>query len=165
MGAPENSGTKVYTTLVEYSVATGQPTGRIKPNIPTDPDYIAPSTDLSTCPLPGDPVIPYIDIAVSIQSGFAATIELLFGTANISTDVTGTWHVVDRTYDGALFEIGTAPYDYKVTIVYNSGLIKTVNTSGVKNIYIPGPFVRITSITIASDEGDYDEDYSDDYLN
>lgn len=50
--APQNTGFKAWTTLEEYNVATGQTTGRTKPNDPADPDYAPPVYDPDTCPLP-----------------------------------------------------------------------------------------------------------------
>lgn len=46
-----NSGQKAYRRLEEYFTGTGQPTGNVKSNIPGDPDYIAPETDLNFCPI------------------------------------------------------------------------------------------------------------------
>lgn len=161
----ENNGTVVYTSLIEYNVRTNLPTGRIKANIPTDPNYIAPATDLSLCSVPGTPDVPTIDIVVNIQEGFSVNIELLFGTANVSTEVSGTWTVVDRTYDGILFQLSTTPVSYIVKVVYNNGLEKHVNATGVKNIYIPGPFNQISLISVLSNEGDFDADWNDDYFN
>lgn len=46
-----NTGRKIYTTLKEVYVDDGMPTGRVKPNLPNDPNYISPPTDLEKCPL------------------------------------------------------------------------------------------------------------------
>lgn len=48
-----NSGLKIYAYLIEVNDRTGQPTGRIKNNLATDPDYIPPVEDLTMCPLVG----------------------------------------------------------------------------------------------------------------
>lgn len=48
----ENTGQKGFAILIQMSTLTGQPTGVTKPNIPSDPDYIPPVTDLDACPLP-----------------------------------------------------------------------------------------------------------------
>jgi len=47
-----NTGYQAYTTLEQYYVATGLPTGTTKPNTIGDPDYVAPVLDLVDCPLP-----------------------------------------------------------------------------------------------------------------
>lgn len=46
-----NTGTKIVLTLKEINQGTGDPTGNTKPNDSSDPDYIPPSTDLTTCPI------------------------------------------------------------------------------------------------------------------
>lgn len=45
-----NTGLKLYSILIEINDRTGQPTGRTKPNLPNDPDYIAPVIDREACP-------------------------------------------------------------------------------------------------------------------
>ena len=47
-----NTGYQAYTTLEQYYVLTGLPTGVTKPNVPSDPDYVAPVLNLIDCPLP-----------------------------------------------------------------------------------------------------------------
>jgi hypothetical protein len=47
-----NTGYQAYTTLEQYYVLTGLPTGVTKPNDPGDPDYVAPVLNLIDCPLP-----------------------------------------------------------------------------------------------------------------
>lgn len=44
------TGRVIYQTLIQYDVATGQPTGVVKPNTSGDPDYIAPFIDETACP-------------------------------------------------------------------------------------------------------------------
>lgn len=46
-----NTGRKIYTELVEVTSYTGQLTGRTKPNVPSDPDYIPPQQNTSSCPI------------------------------------------------------------------------------------------------------------------
>ena len=46
----ENTGLFIYTNLIEIDAVTGLPTGITKPNVPSDPDYIAPFVSLD-CPL------------------------------------------------------------------------------------------------------------------
>ncbi|SHL14750.1 hypothetical protein SAMN05444266_102209 [Chitinophaga jiangningensis] len=45
-----NTGKKQYALLVQYSSTTGLPTGVVKPNVPGDPDYVAPVEDATGCP-------------------------------------------------------------------------------------------------------------------
>lgn len=46
-----NTGRLIYTTLIEVDAETNEPTGNVKPNIPSDPDYIPPSYNMSVCPV------------------------------------------------------------------------------------------------------------------
>lgn len=165
MSAPVNNGEKIFTLLAEYNARTGEPTGRTKPNVPADPNYIAPTTDLVACPLPGDPVIPTIDVTVVIGPEFAATFNLLFGIDHVETSVAGIWTITDRVYDGIIFEVTTAPEAYTLRIDYASGVsYKQTNNAGVVNTFIPGPFDQITQVSIVSNVGDFNNDWNPDYL-
>lgn len=46
-----NTGRKIYTTLIEVYEGTLIPTGRTKPNLPNDPNYQPPVTDIDKCPI------------------------------------------------------------------------------------------------------------------
>jgi hypothetical protein len=46
-----NTGYLAHTILIQHSSLTGLPTGLQKPNIPTDPNYVAPTVDHNTCPV------------------------------------------------------------------------------------------------------------------
>lgn len=48
----ENTGYFIVTVLEEIDIVTGLPTGRIKDNLPDDPDYIPPYIDYDACPIP-----------------------------------------------------------------------------------------------------------------
>lgn len=52
-----NTGRLICTELVEVDIETGELTGRVKPNLPEDPDYIPPIEDPQTCPIPTEPII------------------------------------------------------------------------------------------------------------
>lgn len=166
MQPPVNDGTKVYTLLVEYNIRTGQPTGRTKPNVPSDPNYIPPVEDLINCPLPGEPVIPYRDIVVNLL-GFTATVKLQYGVSYVERSINGTWSVVDRTYDGVLFEITTNVVpSYILQVKYNdNSSTKQIEANGTGSFFIPGPLSAISHILIISNTGDYNEDYNEDYSN
>ncbi|SEW37513.1 hypothetical protein [Chitinophaga arvensicola] len=82
-----NTGKKHYALLVQYSTATGLPTGVVKPNNPSDPDYVAPVEDLESCPAPpqitthfeinnlcADPILTDILFAVYTASGRTGTV-------------------------------------------------------------------------------------------
>lgn len=46
-----NTGYVIYQNLEEYNVDTNVATGNVKPNDPSDPDYVAPVEDLQACPV------------------------------------------------------------------------------------------------------------------
>lgn len=48
----KNTGQKEWLTLQEYSSETNLRTGRLKNNLPSEPEYVAPVTDEFYCPLP-----------------------------------------------------------------------------------------------------------------
>lgn len=54
----DNTGYVVVSTLEEYNVNTGDPTGVTKMNTPSDPDYIPPYVDVVECPPTYDMVCP-----------------------------------------------------------------------------------------------------------
>jgi hypothetical protein len=51
MASSSNTGKKITLTLKQVYVRNGTTTGVTKPNIPSDPDYVVPSDDLSSCPV------------------------------------------------------------------------------------------------------------------
>jgi hypothetical protein len=46
-----NTGVKIYRFLKEVNIVSGLPTGLVKPNVSSDPDYVAPVADYATCPI------------------------------------------------------------------------------------------------------------------
>lgn len=50
-GSGDRTGEVSFSTLAEYDVLNEEYTGVTKPNIDTDPDYIAPYEDLDICPI------------------------------------------------------------------------------------------------------------------
>lgn len=168
MSEPRNTGDKVFTVLVEINTRTGLPTGRTKPNIPSDPNYIAPSEDLDLCPIPGDPVIPTIDVLVDLSTGFtSANVKLNYGSLDIDRNTSGTWTITDRTYDSILFEIPTlGSPEFTVQIEYGVSQVKKIeHIEVIGNFFIIGPFVNITKISIIPTAGDFNDDYNDDFYN
>lgn len=76
-----NTGYKVYNTLEEYDTATGVATGNTKPNVDTDPDYVAPVYDTTTCPIP--------DIEAPVVAN-------LTGTGITETSIDLSWSASDN---------------------------------------------------------------------
>lgn len=68
------TGYKAYTTLEEYDTLTGLATGNTKPNIDSDPDYVAPILDELACPIGAE----YIKIATLDTSRGSQTINFIF---------------------------------------------------------------------------------------
>lgn len=165
MSVSVNNGEKVYTLLVEYNLSNGLPTGRVKPNLPSDPDYIASLIDYEVCPLP-EPYVPETeDVIVEIAEDYEVTIKLQFSTSHIDTSAAGTWNIVKRIYDSVVFEV-VAPNStsqYTAKIEYGSGQFKQVESVGDNNLFLRGPFEDITKISISSNVGDYNADYNPDY--
>jgi hypothetical protein len=164
MSTPVNNGLKIYTLLVEYSTLTGIPTGRTKPNVPSDPDYIDPVEDLTTCPIDGE--LSTMDILVDMETGFTATIKLNYGMAQLTRSTSGTWTVPTRTYDSIIFNVTVSPTTkYIVRVTYNSGLVKELIVTNIGGIFVNGPFPAITKLEILStDLGDYNNDYGSDFF-
>lgn len=71
-----NTGKKNYNTLVEVYTDTGLSTGNTKPNLPTDPDYIAPVIDLVTCTPDNPTVITVNTIQVQFLNSSTQSIAL-----------------------------------------------------------------------------------------
>jgi hypothetical protein len=73
------TGLKIVTTLQQVDANNGNaPTGLTKPNIPSDANYIQPSTDLTSCP-----IITNLDCPVDLVTSFnGATLFYEFSIAN-----------------------------------------------------------------------------------
>lgn len=61
-----NTGKKSFSTLTQVYLDTGVATGTTKSNLNTDPDYIAPVVDETTCPPPAPPVTSINRIEVTV---------------------------------------------------------------------------------------------------
>lgn len=59
---------KIYNKLLEVESDTGIPTGNIKDNLPSDPDYIGPSEDNNVCPVYFTEWVPDEDTAYCEQT-------------------------------------------------------------------------------------------------
>lgn len=103
-----NTGQKVFQWLIEINNVTGLPTGRRKPNDPADPDYIAPTTDYTLCPLPIPPTYSWIPLDFTCQQ--AELVQLIAQYSNFSSPFglfydspTGRFYVVDNDDVGGNF--------------------------------------------------------------
>ena len=79
-----NTGLKIYQDLEEFNSITGIATGNTKPNVDTDPDYIAPVQDLTLCPLPS---VPFDVFPKNISLGAESSNQI------ISVDGDFTWSI------------------------------------------------------------------------
>jgi hypothetical protein len=155
-----NDGYKVYTILVEYSNLTNLPTGRQKPNIPSDPNYIAPILDLISCPI----VAPQnMNIIVEIAAGFTADIGLRYGASILTRSTPGTWTVPRRTYDAVTFSVTVEPSPYICKVTYNNGLVMFTLAPGMVRVLLRGPFIAISKIEILAADGDFNNDFNNDF--
>lgn len=148
-----NNGYKKYTILIEYDGVTNQPTGRVKPNLITDPDYVPPVYDPIYCPVytTTTTTIGNTSIAVSIKTGVTTTIHAVKEAwGDYTTTVNGTWIIPNLTYDYVLFDISALTGTLTLTVTYSGGMTKSV--SGVASawkVMLPGTFNNITAITIS----------------
>lgn len=163
----QNNGVKIFTLLVEYNSRTGLATGRVKPNVPTDPHYISPVIDLLTCPT--DSIQPEMINIQTIIEGLIDPISIAFGVVYQNTFFyrvgEGVLNVVDRKYDGALFQITQLPEGmYELSIEYDQGLIQTLAIDSIGSYYIAGPFetpVRMKIIKKIS--GSFDDSFGNSF--
>lgn len=93
-----NTGVKIYRWLKEIDVNTGLPTGARKPNLPNDPDYVAPVIDLDNCPLDRKffslkwsdqdaPINQYADRSYIFDNSLNATVQKRSETYDFSIQV------------------------------------------------------------------------------
>lgn len=161
----QNNGYIAYTLLVQYSSLTGAPTGLQKPNIPSDPDYIAPVYNPTLCP----PILPdEMTIVVVIPTNFAATIKMYHGGAIDQRTTSGNWVLPKRIYDSIVFIVTSIPpvyFQYKIT--YNGGLVRLSNQLTFGSSYLAaGPFDKITKIELIHvNSGDFADDFNNDFNN
>ena len=66
-----NTGIKIYANLEQYYIDNNVATGVTKPNTIGDPDYIAPTLDLTFCPLPS--ASPSATPSISVTPSISAT--------------------------------------------------------------------------------------------
>jgi len=80
-----NTGFKSFATLEQYNVGTGVATGVTKPNSPSDPDYVPPVLDVTSCPPDADPVISINKVQLQIINSGSQFL-------NFGSIVIGAWN-------------------------------------------------------------------------
>lgn len=151
-----NTGKKKYTSLYQYDGLTNQWTGLVKPNDPSDPDYVSPIIDYNVCPTTttttttiGNQNILVVFDEVMLLS---VNIKIQKGTDEYSRNTAGTWVVPHLIYDDVVFEITgiTASYQMAVYYGFGGGQVKYFNVDAGNNwnVMLPGPFFDIAQIVI-----------------
>lgn len=161
-----NDGYKIYTQLIEYSTLTGLPTGRVKPNVPSDPNYLAPVLDASSCPI--GPIPSNQNIQVIIPFGYVVEVKIFYGAATLTRTTSGVWVVPSRTYDNVIFSVTNmgGSDSYTMRVVYNGGVdVVEVSSNVIGSMLFPGPFPGITILEIIPfpELGAYSDSFSDSY--
>lgn len=116
-----NTGDQGFNNLEQYVIATDLPTGSTKPNLNTDPDYIAPSRNIGACPI--DPQT----IQVQYFSNLVVNLVSFAGTSS----GTKTAPTVPNTENGGyVYQIPPFNQDETVLLTVNINNIGSSNTSG-----------------------------------
>lgn len=162
-----NTGIKIFTTLIEYDSITDLPTGRSKPNLPTDPHYIAPISDPSVCPIGS--VQELINVIVDFPDGYDVEFKITYGSAFATRSAAGTWQVPWRNYSGVLFNVSVKPIDaiYACYVKY----IDYGNVTKIKRYpiihngitLIPGPYFKLQEIKILQQGVAFSDDFNNSF--
>lgn len=130
-----NNGRKIVLTLRKRNTTTNTLTGDTKPNVPGDPDYIPPSTDLVNCPIDGDPlecpVVSAEEGGDNISYSFAlpagtlanpslVTVQVVLKSSAPAVIATHSYTDFDPNYYASSFT-GLAPGTYTIDIVLKDG--------------------------------------------
>lgn len=119
----DNTGYYTYATLQQFYTDNGAATGITKPNVDTDPDYIAPIYDESVCP-----IHLYVLINSKFQSTPSGICEIGFnsGVYANSSDVTAGLPIGTVLYTDSGLSI---PVGFGYYVI--SGIVNSVNSGGV----------------------------------
>src|ERR1700744_1552994 len=122
------NGYKKYQILVQYDACTNQPTGIVKPNLPTDPDYVAPVYDPVMCPpetttTSTTTTLALINVDVILSTNVSG-LSAVRGSNTYSISETGSWNIpnyVDYIEFQIASGVGVDGVDLTLTITYNGG--------------------------------------------
>jgi hypothetical protein len=160
-----NTGDLADTTLQEYNTSTNIPTGTEKPNVDTDPDYIAPSADTNSCPIgPPQTQLNYdfkLEVA-KVEFRVGSNPDFYYAPA-VANTYNGSYVYVmalprftdtmvtikAKTLDGSNT---TGIVKARVTYVDGNGATQIVNFNLTNNIEtaLPQTFQNITSVYISN---------------
>lgn len=135
----DNTGNLITLTLQEVNEITLTPTGDTKPNIPSDPDYIAPVEDTITCPITTDLACPtdgvrtfssgtvYYEFAIPSTVRFNPSVDniAIYAYNTVTSNRVGSPTVIsDPTltnfYSGSFTSLGVQ--NHTVEVVYRSNI-------------------------------------------
>lgn len=94
-----NTGRKITVTLKEVYQDDLSPTGNTKPNDIDDPDYIAPSEDLTACPVTYSTACPNLAYATNLESGSVIFEYAVPSSALLNPTITSIKTVLAGTID------------------------------------------------------------------
>lgn len=149
-----NTGKKKYSILIEYDGYTKEPTGRIKPNIPSDPDYVAPVIDLIACPVTTTTTTTIGNRTIQVtfpEEMFLLNIRLKKGEDIEFTRTTaGNWLVQNLIYDSFIFEITGITDKYNIQVLYGNSEEQNFDVDNGQNwnVLLEGLFFNITQIIV-----------------
>lgn len=138
-----NTGIKIYTILKERRLDTGEFTGRTKPNVETDPDYVAPVTDTNFCPLPIIPPVVYN--AKWIGEEETATCEINFNTNDIGFLVIDINNLPSQA--NILLEVDNSTGTNINDLVYSSNNFSPYGVSVQNNWMIASDYINTVNLT------------------
>ncbi len=138
-----NTGRKIVTTLKDQDSSTGTDLGHTKPNVVSDPDYIAPYIDTTDCPVTYTTTCPAfigtgltgsatyeanIDNSVVTNPALASvTFRLMDGVSTLHT-TTYTFPTAPPNYFTETFSVAAGSYTFFADYKNSSNVIITTCT-------------------------------------
>lgn len=128
-----NNGLKGWVTLEQYNTDTLAPTGTTKPNIDSDPDYVAPVEDLVTCPI--GPPMTNVTYGSELDVG---KVEFLWpGDVEYA-------NAVGNTYIGGYVDVVTLVNNTNINLTVRVRTLSAGNTTGFCKVRVQ--WVDINSV-------------------
>jgi hypothetical protein len=155
-----NTGYKAWSTLEEYFTDTGDATGITKPNVDTDPDYVAPVYDTTMCPVADTTSPSSFTQSYESQTSDSISISWTQATDNVgvvqynilaeqvgeptphmySTSVNNSTfaHTLNGLVTDSTYDVTVSAEDAAGNITYASGTITVTLSSGLVAITLGG---------------------------
>lgn len=155
------TGKLTYTILEEIDTFTGNATGLTKPNVPSDPDYVAPVFDPVACPalkgwrpyLPSAYCVTNPDTSNTGYKGYSEIEEYYLGEGEVATGVRKPNDVGDPDYIAPVEDTDTCPVGITYTAVRTRVFFKN-NCSPSTPITNPVQFTKSYQSTISQADAD-----------